>query len=216
MILVSFAIGGLLGDAFIHLLPESFEKISSKTAVSIFSIAGILLFFTLERILRWRHCHEIDCQEPKDEDHHVVTLSLVGDTVHNMIDGMIIAASFFVSQPVGIATTLAVILHEIPQELGHFGILIHHGLSVKKAIFYNLFSALASVIGVLLTYFMGNYIGYVSIYLLPITAGGFIYLASSDLIPELHRHNPKTTESILQLFCIILGVSLMSLLTLIE
>lgn len=215
MTLVSFAVGALLGDAFIHLIPESFETISSKPTVSLLFIAGILLFFALEKILRWRHCHEVDYKQ-HDKDHHVVTLNLVGDTVHNLIDGMIIGASFFVSTPVGITTTLAVILHEIPQEMGHFGIFIHHGLSATKALTYNLISALASIIGVLITYFLGNYLGQAHLFLLPITAGGFIYLAASDLIPELHRHQTEVKTSLIQLLAICFGVGLMTILLFLE
>lgn len=207
---VSFAIGGLLGDAFIHLLPQSFEKLGTNLNTSLLIIAGMLLFFIIEKVLRWRHCHEIDC------NNSMVTLNLVGDTVHNMIDGMIITASFMVSTPVGITTTLAVILHEIPQEIGHFGIFIHNGLSVFKSITYNLFSALASVLGVFLTILLGSHVTNFYLYLIPITAGGFIYLASSDLIPELHRHETKMSHSIFQLFFIILGVALMSLLVFVE
>ncbi|MEI8067595.1 MAG: ZIP family metal transporter [Candidatus Shapirobacteria bacterium] len=215
---VSFAIGGLLGDAFIHLLPQSFEKLGANLGTSFLIIVGILIFFIIEKVLRWRHCHDIDCSHDHldGQNKSIITLSLVGDTVHNMIDGMIITASFMVSIPVGITTTLAVILHEIPQEIGHFGIFIHNGLSIFKAVTYNLFSALASIIGVILTIFLGSHVANFYLYLIPITAGGFIYLASSDLIPELHRHKTKISHSGIQLFFILLGVALMSLLVFVE
>ena len=202
LFLVSFAVGGLLGDAFIHLIPESFENFS-PTIASVFLLSGILIFFIMEKILRWHHCHEVDCHQ---EEKHVITLNLVGDSVHNYIDGALIAASFQLSTFVGLTTTLAVILHEIPQEIGDFGIFIHHGVSVKKTVIYNFVSALTSFLGVF-TIFLFNYD--FSSYVIPITAGGFIYLALTDLTPELHRHDPKISNALIQLFCIILGVSLM-------
>ena len=202
LFLVSFAVGGLLGDAFIHLIPESFENFS-PTIASVFLLSGILIFFIMEKILRWHHCHEVDCHQ---EEKHVITLNLVGDSVHNYIDGALIAASFQLSTFVGLTTTLAVILHEIPQEIGDFGIFIHHGVSVKKTVIYNFVSALTSFLGVF-TIFLFNYD--FSSYVIPITAGGFIYLALTDLTPELHRHDPKISTALTQLIFILLGLSLM-------
>lgn len=210
LFLVSFAVGGLLGDAFIHLIPESFEFFEQEGITPILILAGIILFFIMEKILRWHHCHEIDCHQ---ENKSVVTLNLVGDSVHNFIDGALIAASFQISTFVGLTTTLAVILHEIPQEIGDFGILIHHGVSLKKTVLYNFVTALTSILGVLLISFL-NYD--FSSYLLPLTAGGFIYLALTDLTPELHRHDPKISVALTQLFCILLGISLMFCLLFLE
>jgi zinc and cadmium transporter len=212
LFLVSFAIGGLLGDAFIHLLPEAFEKLGANLNTSLLVLAGILIFFILEKVLRWRHCHDVDCAETENE--HIVTLNLVGDTVHNMIDGMIIAASFTVNYYVGLTTTLAVILHEIPQEIGDFGVFIHNGMSVTKSLIYNFLSALASIVGVLLTFALGSRLNNFSNILIPVTAGSFIYLAASDLIPELHRHESELFHSLIQLIFILIGIALMSLLTL--
>jgi zinc and cadmium transporter len=210
LFLVSFAVGGLLGDAFIHLIPQSFEFFKDKSTASIFILIGILIFFVMEKILRWHHCHEINCHQ---EEKHVITLNLVGDSVHNYIDGALIAASFQISTFVGLTTTLAVILHEIPQEIGDFGIFIHHGVSVKKTIFYNFISGLTSLLGVF-TIFLFNYD--FSSYIIPFTAGGFIYLALTDLTPELHRHDPKISIALTQLFSIILGLSLMFCLLFLE
>lgn len=207
---VSFAVGGLLGDAFIHLIPESFEHFDSSVISSLLILIGILIFFILEKFLLWHHCHDADCQQSTK---HVATLSLVGDSVHNFIDGALIAASFNLSFFVGLTTSLAVVLHEIPQEIGDFGILVHHGISVKKAIVYNFLTALFSVLGVLFVSFLGRDL---SAFLVPITAGGFIYLASTDLIPELHRHDSKISNSLVQLICILLGISLMFSLTFLE
>ncbi len=213
LLLVSLAIGALLGDAFIHLLPEAFESLDSLI-VSFLIISGLLVFFILEKILRWHHCHEINCSE--DSHKHIITLNTFGDTIHNLIDGMLIAASFTVDIKLGIVTSIAVLLHEIPQEIGDFAVLIHSGLSLKKALLYNFFSATSAFIGVLLVFIIGSKITFLSNYLLAITAGGFIYLAASDLIPELHRHDPPLSQSLLQLLFIILGVALMSLLVFLE
>ena len=213
LFLVSFAIGALLGDAFIHLLPEAFESLNS-TVVSLLVIGGMLLFFVLEKVLRWHHCHEINCH---NNDHkHLIVLNTVGDTIHNSIDGMLIAASFMVNFKLGLITSLAVLLHEIPQEVGDFAILIHAGLSPFKAFMYNLLSATSAFVGAILVFFLGSKISSLSLYLLPITAGSFIYLSASDLIPELHRHDPPLSHSLVQLFFIVLGVALMSLLLFIE
>jgi zinc and cadmium transporter len=207
---VSFAIGALLGDSFIHLIPESFEFFESSDTAPLLILGGILLFFILEKFLLWRHCHDANCHQSTKQ---VPTLNLVGDSVHNFIDGALIAASFQVNIFVGLSTSLAVILHEIPQEIGDFGILIHHNFSVKKALLYNFFSALFSILGVLFVFAFGNIF---SVYLVPITAGGFIYLAASDLIPELHRHDTNIKNSLIQLTCILLGISLMFGLTFFE
>lgn len=211
LFLVSFAVGGLLGDAIIHIIPESYESIGNDFLVSILVISGILLFFILEKILRWRHCHEINCHEEKKHG-HITILNLVGDTVHNLVDGMIIASSFMVSFEVGLVTTLAVMLHEIPQEMGDVGIMLHQGFSLKKAIIFNLISASSALIGVLIIFLVGQSFQGLSDYIMPITAGGFIYLAASDLIPELHRHDTKISVSITQMLAILLGLTLMSVL----
>jgi zinc and cadmium transporter len=208
--LVSFAVGGLFGDALIHLLPESFEKISNNIIASLLIITGILIFFILEKFLRWRHCH---IPTSKTHLHPVVTMNLVGDGVHNMLDGMIIGASFLISKTIGITTTLAVILHEIPQEIGDFGILVHGGLTPRKALTFNFFSAIFAILGTILSLTVGPYIKDYATYLLPITAGGFIYMAGSDLIPELH-HDVKVSISFIQFVLILLGIVLMVLLKL--
>lgn len=211
LVLIGFAVGGLLGDAFIHLLPESFKDLGTGLVVPILVIFGIIIFFSLEKFLRWRHCHDYSCDDHKK---HFVAMNLIGDTVHNLIDGMLIAASYFVSIPIGIATTLAILLHEIPQEIGDFSIFIHGGVSVKRAIFFNFLSAAAGFLGALIAMFLGPRIDNFSLSLLPIAAGGFLYIAGSDLIPELH-HETKIKKSILQLISIMLGVGLMALLVLI-
>jgi zinc and cadmium transporter len=214
LFMVSFAVGGLFGDAFIHLLPESFEELGVNMQTSLLVLSGIFIFFILEKFIRWRHCH---IPTSKEHMHPVAALNLIGDGVHNMLDGMIVAASFVVSVPIGIATTLAVILHEIPQEIGDFGILIYSGMPVKKALFMNFLSGLTSVVGAIIALTLESRIKGFSTYLLPITAGGFLYIGGSDLIPELHKEDHvKISTSALQLGFILLGIGLMALLVLVE
>jgi zinc and cadmium transporter len=211
-LLVSFAVGALFGDAFIHLLPESFQEIGNNLAVALWILLGIIIFFVLEKFLRWRHCH---LSENEEHVHPMVTMNLVGDGVHNLIDGMVIGASYLVSVPLGLTTTLAIVLHEIPQEMGDFGILIHGGLSVKKALAFNFLSAATAIIGTILSLAIGPHVQGYTIALVPITAGGFIYIAGSDLIPEL-QHDVKLSKSFLQFALILLGIGIMALLVILE
>ena len=180
---IGFSAGALLGSAFLHILPEALEK-SSSTSVFSYLILGIVLFFLLERYFHWRHCHEEHC-----DTHAFTYLNLVGDGFHNFLDGMMIAASFLVSVKLGMVTTVAIILHEIPQELGDFGVLVYGGFSKQKALTYNFLSAVMAVIGALAGYFIANAVENFSSVILPLTAGGFIYIATSDLIPELHKES---------------------------
>ena len=214
LLLVSFAVGGLFGDAFIHLLPEAFETLGPNLKTSLYVLAGIFIFFILEKFIRWRHCH---IPISKEHMHPVAALNLIGDGIHNTLDGMIVAASFVVSIPIGIATALAVILHEIPQEIGDFGILVYSGMPVKKALFFNFLSALTAVVGAIIALTLESRLKGFSTYLLPITAGGFLYIGGSDLIPELHKEDHvKIFTSLLQLGAIMLGIAIMALLVFIE
>ncbi|HEX7715140.1 MAG TPA: ZIP family metal transporter [Bacillota bacterium] len=212
LFLVSFAAGGLFGDALIHLLPESFEKLGAKLSTSLWVIAGIILFFVLEKFIHWRHCHDLNCE---GHAHPMVAVNLVGDGVHNLIDGMLIAASFSVSRPLGITTTLAVVLHEIPHEIGNFGVLVHGGLPVRRALFFNFLTALTAIGGAILALLIGPRLEGFTLALLPVTAGGFLYVAGSDLIPEL-KHEVELSHSVLQLISMSCGVGLMALLILVE
>jgi len=204
--LVSLAVGSLLGDAFIHLLPEANKNIPNQIAVSLLTIFGILIFFSIEKFVRWHHCHDPDCTEGASA---IIPVSLAGESIHNFIDGVIIAGSFIISPNLGVATTLAVLLHEIPQEVGDFGIYTHQGLSLKKSLKLNLLSATTSLLGVIVTFIVGSGLATSTAYVLPITAGGFIYLAASDLIPELHEHKETSTHSLLQILYLLAGVALM-------
>lgn len=211
-LLVSFAVGGLFGDAFIHILPESFELSGPGITVPLFILFGILLFFVLEKFMLWRHCH---VPTSEHHPHPVVAMNLIGDGIHNLLDGMIIGAAYQVNVTLGISTTLAIILHEIPQEIGDYGILVHGGLSPKKALRFNFLSALLSLVGTFLSLSIGLQSETFAAFVLPMTAGGFIYIAGTDLIPEL-RHETKLLNSAQQFFFIALGIGLMALLLLVE
>jgi zinc and cadmium transporter len=203
--LVGLATGALLGDAVLHLIPEAFDS-GKEASLGLWIIGGMLIFFCLEKFLKWRHCHNIDCHQEKQ----LAWMSLATDSIHNFIDGLIIGGSFLSSIPLGISTSLAIVLHEIPQEIGDLAILIHGGFSIKKASLMNLMTAFFNLAGVLVIWTIGR--DFDRSYLLALTAGGFIYLAASDLIPELHRHESRLKQSLWQLITVILGVVIMYLL----
>lgn len=211
--LISFSAGALLGDAFMHLLPDIIEAAGFTIKVSLSVLLGILLFFILEKIIHWRHCHM-----PIDEKEHVhpfAYINLFGDALHNFLDGIIIASSYLINTQTGIATTIAVILHEIPQEIGDFGVLLHGGFSKGKALWLNFLTALTAVLGAVSTLWLTSLISNLESYLVPIAAGGFIYIASSDLIPELHKET-KVSKSLIQILSFVLGITIMALLLLLE
>jgi zinc and cadmium transporter len=201
---VSLSAGTLMGDAFIHLIPESFKEGGGGITVSLSILLGILVFFLLEKVLHWRHCHEEPCE---DHPHPFSYIILFGDSLHNFIDGTIIAASFIISIPIGIATTVAVVFHEIPHEIGNFGSLIYGGFSRKKAILYNFFSALFAILGAIIVLAINTNIN-ITQFLIPFAAGGFVYVAGTDLIPELHKHN-DTNHGIFQVLTFVLGIAIM-------
>jgi zinc and cadmium transporter len=202
-ILVALSTGTLLGGGLLHLLPEAIEILGVESAIN-YLLLGFIIFFLMEKLLHWHHCHEGGC-----EVHTFSQMIILGDSLHNFIDGLIIAASFFVSIPFGIITTLVIIAHELPQELGDFGVLIHGGFSKSKALFYNFLSQLTAVLGGLIGFFFVRSSGLESL-LLPFAAGGFIYIAASDLIPELHKEN-DTKRMILSFTFFIIGIMIMFL-----
>lgn len=205
---IGLAIGALLGGAFVHIIPESFESGLDEHIVSLLIIGGILIFFIIEKFIHWHH-HGEDCEH--SEIHPAGRMILLTDGFHNFIDGIIIGASFIVSIPLGIATTIAVVLHEIPQEIGDFAVLIHSGFSKKKALLYNFISASAALLGTIVAIIFGSTTEGFALWLMPIAAGGFIYVAVADLIPILHKDS-KTQKSVLPLFFIGIGVAAMILL----
>lgn len=199
--LVSFACGALLGGAFLHLLPESVENLGEKSFTLV--IVAFLSFFILEKVFRWRHCHLGHCPT-----HSFVYLNLLGDGLHNFVDGAVIAAAFLTDISLGISTTLAVILHEIPQEIGDFSILLYGGIEKKKALLFNFASALTAIFGALATYFFAQQVSGLIPFLIPFAAGGFIYIAATDIIPEFHKKE-DLKQSTLEFFLILLGIILM-------
>jgi zinc and cadmium transporter len=211
-VLVSLATGALFGDAFIHLLPQAFRDSTSRVGPSAYVLLGIFTFFILEKFLRWRHEHVL---QYANSLHHLGIMNLVADGLHNMIDGMLIGASYLVGVKIGVATTLAVVLHEVPQEIGDFGILLHAGYSRRRALLYNYLSASVAVLGTIFALTIGSGAKSFSSFMLPLTAGGFIYIAGSDLMPELHKEN-AIAKSLVQLVALSAGVGLMLLLLLVE
>ncbi|MBN1245693.1 ZIP family metal transporter [Candidatus Bathyarchaeota archaeon] len=211
--LVSFSVGGLFGDAFIHLIPEAIEEGGFGISVSLLILLGILFSFVVEKFLQWRHCH---IPTSSEHPHSFAYMNLFGDAVHNLIDGLIVGGSYLVSIPIGISTTLAVIFHEIPQELGDFGVLIHGGFNKRKAVWFNLLTALTAILGAVIAFVAGTALeGFIPL-LIPFAAGNFIYIAGSDLIPELRKDEPDLKKSALQVVSITLGVAMMLLILLLE
>ena len=202
--LIGFSAGALIGGAFLHILPEVLEKTKSGLTFH-YVILGIVIFFLMERYFYWRHCHDGVC-----DIHAFSYLNLIGDGLHNFIDGMMIAVSFTVSIKLGTVTTLAVIFHEIPQELGDFGVLIYGGFTTRKALFYNYISAFAAMVGAVAGYFISGVAVGFSNFLLPLTAGGFIYIATSDLIPEIHKEK-DLKRSTLAFIAFLFGIIFMAL-----
>ena len=210
---VSFSVGALLGDVFLHIIPHISEEQGFTTKIGICFLLGVLLFFVLEKFVNWHHCHKV-------EHHHKIKplayTNLVGDGFHNFLDGVIIVSSFMVSVPVGVATTLAVLFHEIPQEIGDFGVLLYAGFSRKKALLLNFASALVAVVGGLVTLLLVDYIQGMEVVLLAVAGGGFIYIAGSDLIPELHKETCSRCKASYQFAFIVLGLAVMAALLIIE
>lgn len=207
--LVALSAGAMLGGAMLHLLPESIEEIHNVQHVMIFVILGFLAFLILEQFIHWHHCHRM----VSEHKHPVTYLILISDTVHNFIDGVVVAAAFLVNVPLGIATTFAVMAHEIPQEFGDFGVLIHGGWDKKRALLFNFISGLTMILGGILVWaFAGKF---EVIYLVPFAAGTFIYIAASDLIPEF-KGCASTKQNFINFSFFILGLVLMYLLLFLE
>ena len=209
---VGFSAGALFGGAFFHLLPEIVSEKGFTFTISALLLLGIVLFFIIEKIIHWHH-NLIPFE--KEHVHPLAIMSLVGGSFHNLLDGLVIGASFLINIPVGIAITTAIILHKIPKEMGWFGILVHGGFSKSKAIIFSYLSSLFTMVGAVISLILSNYIENIQFFIVPIAIGGFIYLAGSDLIPELHKE-PGLKRSILQLMAILAGILLMGLLLIME
>lgn len=209
-VLVGLAVGAMFGNTFIHLLPESFERSASPLATSLYCLAGIGVFFILEKFLLWRHDHADEHTHPI---HPVGYLNLIADGVHNFMDGILIGASYLVSIPIGIGTTIAVCFHEIPQEIGEFGVLLHAGFTRARALWLNVLTASLAIAGAVTSLLIGSRLAPFSDAILPLTAGGFIYIAGSDLVPELHKER-QPGQAAIQLLAIGSGIGLMLMLKL--
>lgn len=207
---VSFALGALLSVAFLDLLPDALNSAGAAHTTPLMAtvLAGILGFFLLEKLLIWRHCHADHCETHSEEHFHqpAGTLIVVGDAIHNFVDGILIAAAFMTDIQLGIITSLAVAAHEIPQEVGDFAILLQSGYGKSKALFYNLLSSLATLVGGILAYLSLEHLHGALPYILALAASSFIYIAVADLIPSLHQ---KTTAraALQQIALILAGVS---------
>lgn len=208
--LVAFAAGSLIGGAFLDLIPEATEYIKDIDQLFLYVVLGYLLFFILEKYLHWRHCHAPECSI-----HRFTYLNIVGDIVHNFGDGMIIGTIFLIDIKVGVAATLAIIFHEIPHELGNFTVLVYGGFSKFKALFFNFLSSLFAIAGTVIGYYFAAKVGNFARFLLPIAAGGFIYIASCDLIPELHKEEDGKRSALIMV-TFIAGIVLMYLLKMVE
>ena len=207
--LIALSAGALMGGAFLHLMPEAVEKaeeMGSHLAPFIYLLLGFVMFFFIEKVLHWRHCHDGKC-----DVHTFAYMNLFGDSVHNFIDGLIIAASFMVDIGLGITTSVAIALHEIPQEIGDLGVLVYGGFSKTKALLMNFFTALTAMLGGIIGYFFSQSAGFSLVFLLPFAAGGFIYIAASDLIPEI-RKEMDFRKYMFSFGIFILGILLMYLL----
>jgi len=200
--LVSLSAGALTGGAFLHLLPEAANEISADNLYLI-ALGAFVFFFFMEKLLLWRHCHKDNCKI-----HSFGYMNLFGDAVHNFIDGLIIAAAFLVNPALGVAATLAIALHEIPQEIGDFGVLLHAGFNRVKSLVINYLIALMVVAGGVAGYFLSFAVEGVIPYLLPFAAGGFIYIAASDLMPEI-RKETNLKKSIASFLVFLLGIAIM-------
>lgn len=202
LFLVSLSAGTLIGGAFLHLLPEASEKMEGEL-LFIIALFAFVIFFVIEKLFHWRHCHKDHC-----DVHSFGYMNLFGDVIHNFIDGLVISGAFLTDYRLGVATTLAIALHEIPQEVGDFGVLLYAGFNKVKAVILNYVVALSIVAGGITGYFVSFYLEDIVVYLLPFAAGGFIYIAGVDLIPEMRKESSfKKSATSFAIF--ILGIIIM-------
>jgi zinc and cadmium transporter len=216
-VMIGLAAGTMIGDAIVHLIPEALEEIGDDRIFGLAVVTGIVAFFILEKYLRWHHAHhgpeeEHEEEEARNHPRHLAPMVLIADGIHNLVDGAIIAASFLVSPVVGFTTAIAVFLHEIPQEIADYALLIHSGLSRTKALLYNFASGLLAFIGAGIVLLLHESFQAFGAIVAAFTAGAFIYIAATDLIPELHKTTDRTRRAI-ELISFLIGITLMFLLT---
>jgi zinc and cadmium transporter len=208
---VSFALGALLSVAFLDLLPHAVQQAGIEQAgtLSATVLVGILSFFLMEKLLLWRHCHAQDCAAHGEAHFHqpAGTLIVIGDGIHNFVDGVLIGAAFLSDTQLGIVTSLAVAAHEIPQEVGDFAILLQSGYGATRAFLFNMLSSMGTVLGGLLAYFSLTQLHHTLPYFLALAASSFIYVAVADLIPSLHRKT-RGPDAVKQIVLIACGVAL--------
>ena len=210
LMLMSLSVGALLGGVFIHLLPEAASQ-GYNLGLAVNILIGFLVFFVVEKLVHYHHfkkCIKNPDQCGHGHAYHLAPLNLVGDSVHNFLDGLVIAGSYAVSVPLGIAATLAVIFHEVPQELADFGVLLYSGWSKMKALLFNFLSAVTAIIGAIVGLFLAGTVQWFTDLIVPFAAGTFLYIASANLIPELHKHC-KIKDMFIHLLFILLGIGVM-------
>lgn len=196
--LLSLSAGGMIGSALFHLLPEAVEEAPDPMRVFVLTAIGFTIFFVLERLIHWHHCHDQSCSDHEPLGY----VNLVGDAIHNFLDGIIMVTAFSIHTGLGVAVSLAVVFHEIPQEIGDYGVLLYAGFSKTKALAVNFLVALLAIVGVIVGYILLKSSIHVEPYLVPIAAGSFMYIAATDLIPEIHKHDrPREAWASLVIFC---------------
>ncbi len=223
LLLVSLSAGTLFGGAMLHLLPEVVEEVGFTTQVSLLVLAGVIVFFVLEKLIHWGHCHHHPAFSwlhthkpgPHDDGHvkegksQIAILNLLGDGIHNLLDGLVIAGAYLVNIPAGIATTIAVVVHEVPQEIADFGVLLYSGMSKTRALLFNLGSAAIAIVGAIIGLWLGAASEAFIHFILPFAAGGFLYIAGSNLVPELHKKCDLAYDSFMHFLMMVIGIALM-------
>lgn len=206
--LIALAVGVMLGDAFLHLLPDALERTSDASSVFLWTLIGIVLFYFIEQTLHWRHDHAVHPEDMGKKPKSYARMNLVGDGVHNFVDGILIAGSFLADPMLGVATTIAIVIHEIPQEISDIAVLIHGGYEKRRAVLLNFLCACTCIVGAGLTLLVAHFMTVSLHALLALTAGGFIYIATSDLIPLLRNVEAKLSLRV-QAFATIAGIGCM-------
>ena len=213
LFLLSLSVGVLLSTVFMHFFPEIIEHGHYSLNVAFYLLAGFLLMFILEKFVHAHHkkkCEEGHCGH--SHAYHLAPINLIGDGIHNLIDGLVIAGSFAASTTLGIAATISIIFHEIPQEIADFGVLLYSGMSKKKALIFNFMSAATAILGTIFGLFLAERLHGFTEFIIPFAAGNFIYIAASNLVPQLHREC-KLKDTFLHIFAIMLGIAIIALTT---